>query len=313
MKTQLLLKKILLVTGLFFLLTGINSCSDDDESPPPIQQIFVDDNQNLEDNTLNIRQVIVNQDSFLTAIKVDDENSDDFIASPIFLTEGTHRNIELSFYENTVKNGGSGQKIILKLYADNKNGGTRGIWDPTDEPIMNLIEGLLKKTITVYTEYDPFSYYDNNNDEFLDFSEASLTYPNNFTSIWDTDNNSSLDLDEFYYTTFINTDVNIDLTIDQEEWEEGFNSMFNNWAEDKFTEYDESKNNFLSQEEWNNIFMDSLWFEAYDTDDNDLVTQEELNLGLLSDWDLNNDLQIDEEEFNNYYDHVTNWVEYYDW
>ena len=314
MKTQLPLKKILLGAGLFFLLVGINSCSeDDDESEPLIQQILIEDHQYISGNTVMVRKIVVNQVSFLTAVKVDVENSIDFIASPMLLTAGTHMNVELTFYENAIKNGGNGQKVTLKLYADNQQEGIKGVWDSTDEPIMNLLQGMLKKTVTVYSEYDPFAYYDINNDGTLDFSEASQTYPNNFSGLWDANNDNFLDPEEFSYTTFINTDVNIDLTISTEEWDEGYNAMYSNWAEDKFSVFDESGNNFLSEDEWNKIFMESLWFETYDADDNNKLSQDELNTGLLNDWDLNNDDLIDEEEFNKYWPHVTNWVEYYEW
>lgn len=313
MKTQLPLKKILLGAGLFFLLVGINSCSDDDEPEPLIQQILIDDHQNLSGNTVVVRKIVVNQDSFLAAVKVEDENSADFIASPVLLTAGTHINTKLTFYDNAIKNAGSGQKITVKLYADNQDEGIKGVWDATDEPIMNLIQGIMKKTVTVYSEYDPFHFFDNNNNGLLDLQEVSLSYPDNFAGLWDSDNDGNLTMEEFYWTTFLNTDVDFDFSIGKEEWDEGYSSMYSNWAEDNFTLFDESHNNFLDNDEWNKIFEESQWFITYDSDHNGLISREEWNNGLLGDWDLDHDGNIDEDEFNNYWPHVQKWIEYYEW
>lgn len=314
MKTKTTPEKILLLAGLLLLSIGFGSCSDDDDEPEPlIQQILIDDHQNLTGNTMVIRQIVVNQDSFLTAVRVGDEKSEDFIASPVLLSAGTHKNVELTFHENTVKNAGSGQLVVLMLYADNQNGGTKGVWDSTDEPVMNSIYGVMKKTVTVYSEYDPFAYYDNNNDGILDFSEASLTYPDNFSGIWDSDNDGNLSMEEFSWATFLNTDTDFDFSVGEDEWDEGYASMYNNWVEDNFSLFDESDNNFLDNDEWINIFKLSQWFESYDSNDNELVSKDEWNIGLFGDWDKNEDAIIDEEEFNIYWPHVNKWVEYYEW
>lgn len=322
MKKITQIKKAWLYALFFLLAMGLTSCSDDDfnemedmSAGLPTGIIWIDDWQSLNGNILSVPSVKVGQDSWLAAVPEGEETSNNFIAQPVFIEEGTTSNVELAFDESVVNYQKQFAVVVLKLYAENQNEGIRGEWDEFDKPIALANNVLVIKTITIMvdlTDYIPFRhYFDRNGDGFLDLQEFTNTYANHFQMFWDANGDGYLDTEEFYNTQFINADSDWDSQISLSEWNEGYLRMFGNWADNDFSTFDEDKNGKLSWDEWNKIFEDSEWFEDYDADLDNLVTNIELNEGFFRDWDLNNDSKIDENEFNNYQPYVSYWEMWY--
>lgn len=301
MKTLKSLKSILLIAGVLLIITVVSSCSNDDDSSTaekPTGSIQVEDPISLIDYILTVKSVTVGQDSWLAAVPEGEETSNNFIAQPVLVEKGTTSNVELTFDETAINNIENGTKVVLKLYADNLNSGTRGVWEVSDEPIRHPGNTLWIKTITIYPDYSTvnwFEYYDSNGDGFLDIDELTYTYYNPF-DFYESDH---LTLDEFYSMMFFSTNTDYyDVGIIEEEWNEGYFRMFSNWAEDDYSGFDTDENGFLDREEWQGIFEDSGWYENYDTNSDELINREEVNTGFFNDWDQNNDGKIDEDEFN---------------
>ena len=286
--------------GIFFMTLGFTSCSDDDDGvidePDPTGSIVVDDEQTLSGNTLTVQSITVGQDSWLAAVDGSDATSNDFIADPVMLNEGTNTDVELTFNENAISDDGSGQEITLKLYSDN--------------PAMGGSNVLTTETITVFAEGSgeaAFSDFDENSDNQLDRNEVPNTYQNNFEE-WDADGDGSLNNEEFYGTVFSNTDADDDDGINEEEWTTGLNSMFGNRVEEgDFATFDADGDGILDSNEWNEGFADSEWFQTYDGDDDDMVTETEWDEGLFGDWDTDDDDLINEDEYNVYSPYVWTW------
>ena len=305
MKKITQIKKAWLYAGFFLLVMGFTSCSDDDHEDLmgelPTGMIQVGDFHNLTGNILTVPGVIVGQDGWLAAVDVGNETTNNFIAEPGMVEKGTSSNVQLVLDETAIHYIAGSQQIVLKLYADNKNGGTRGEWDPSDKPIALSNNVLILKTITIaadLTNFDPFEYFDTNKNGSLDIEEVSGTY--SVESIYL--NSSFITKAKFYSVMYHSTDTDYyDSGITEAEWSQGYLRMFRNRAEDNFSAYDLDKNSFLDLEEWGEIFNESEWFESYDTNSDKMLTKEELNKGLFGDWDLNNDVEINEEEFENYW------------
>lgn len=296
--------------GVLFLSIGLTSCSDDDDGTlivTPTGMIQVDDQQTLSGNSITVQSVTVGQDSWLAAVAIGEENTNDFIAQPVMVEEGTNTNVQLTFDENAITDE-TGQQVVLKLYADNTIDGTPGQWDPSDEPIRDN-NMLVTQTITVFPEdsgSSAFAQFDTDGDGMLDVDEVPATYQNNFTE-WDADGDGSLSSEEFYNTTFANTDADNDDFISEEEWNSGFAGMFGNWSEDDFSTFDTDADGRLSSDEWNAVFSESQWFETYDADSDAFVTEAEWDTGLFGDWDTDDDTQISENEFYLYRPYVERW------
>ncbi|NJW53160.1 DUF7282 domain-containing protein [Salinimicrobium oceani] len=307
------LKRFFLYLGFLFLAVNLVSCSDDDDAGDiqlrPTASFDLNEEYTLVGNTITLESITVGQRSWLVAVNAGSENTNNFISEPVLLQSGENTNVQLTFDEDAISDDGNGQQVVLKLYADNTTGGTSGEWDSSDQPIMTANNVLITKTITVFTDDDStavFADFDTNGDGSLDADEVPATYQNNFTE-WDADADGSLSMEEFYNTSFANTDMDDDDGISEEEWNTGFAGMFGNWADDDFASFDADADGVLDSDEWNTVFGESNWFETYDADSNTFVTEDEWNTGLFGDWDLNDDDMIDEDEFNAYSPYVANW------
>lgn len=299
------LKQLFLYLGMMLLAVNFSSCSDDDDAvvtPVPTGSFtLAEDEYTVSNNTIILESITVGQSSWLAAVDAGSENTNDFIADPVRLQEGTNTNVELEFDEGAISDDAEGQEIVLRLFAD--NGATTGSWDATDQSITTT------ETITVFAEdagTATFADFDTDGDGTLDADEVPATYQNNFTD-WDVDEDGSLSSEEFYNTAFANTDADDDDAISEEEWDTGFAGMYGAWSEDDFATFDADASGSLSNDEWNTTFTESDWFTTYDADADTYVTEDEWNTGLFGDWDTNDDDVIDENEYNLYSPYVRTW------
>ena len=296
----------------FCMAFSLQSCSNDDDGVAEIEPtgLFeVGEEFTLSGNSITLESITVEQDSWLVAVEPGNEDTNTFIADPVMLEDGLNTDIELTFDEGAITDDGSGQDVVLKLYADDPTQGTPGEWDSMDEPITNTNNVLLTETITVFAEDDgtaTFADFDTNNDGMLDNTEVTGIYENNFEE-WDTNDDDVLSQDEFNTTTFSLTDMNDDDGIDEAEWNDGYSSFFGNWNEDDFATFDEDSDGWLDPTEWNNAFADSEWFGTFDANADDSLDEDEWDTGLFNDWDTDDNEEIDEDEFNVFSDFTMDW------
>lgn len=299
--------------AIFFLAFSLVACSDDDDDGivdiDPTGFFEVEEEQELTGNTITLERITVGQDSWLVAVLPSNVNTNNFIAGPVMLEEGPNNDVELTFDEGVIEDDGTGQQVVLKLYAENMNGGTSGEWDETDEPVTAENNIPVTETIVVFEETTggtAFASFDTNNNGTLESTEVPAIYENNFDE-WDANDDNVLDIDEFNATAFSLTDMDDDDGIDADEWDEGFNSFFGNWNEDDFAAFDADSSGDLDLDEWNEAFADSAWFDSFDLDDNDGVAEDEWDAGLFDDWDVDDNDLIDEDEFNIFSPFAMNW------
>lgn len=145
-----------------------------------------------------------------------------------------------------------------------------------------------------------FNEFDANNDDFWDVNEFNEANEDWFDE-WDINDDGVFDDEEFYTTTMGNADLNNDKRISQDEWNEGYNNIYGDYAgENDFNAWDANNDNFIDDNEWNTGFGDSNWFSTYDGDADGTITDVEWNEGFFNDWDLNDDGMLDENEYNSY-------------
>ena len=299
------LKQIFLYLGMMLLVVNLSSCSDDDDAvitPVPTGTFaLAADEYTVTDNTITLESINVDQTTWLTAVHSGSANTNDFIAEPVRLQQGNNTDVDLVFDEGAITDAEDGHEVVLRLYAD--NGSTTGSWDATDQALTNT------ETITVYAEDEgtmSFADFDTNADGTLDADEIQATYQNNFTE-WDADEDGFLNSEEFYNTTFGNTDADDDDAISEEEWNAGFAGMYGAWSDDDFATFDADASGDLSRDEWNAVFAESEWFTTYDADASTSISEDEWNAGLFADWDTDASGTIDEDEYNVYSPYAMGW------
>lgn len=300
-------KEYSLYFGMFFLALGFTSCSDDDDGT--VDPIVVDtgsisaEDQTLTGNSITVQSVMVGQDSWLVAVHSDDEDTENFIAGPMWIEEGTEADVMLELNEDAnLETDEDGNEISLQLYADN---GTMNEWDDEDELIRDANNAPITETITVYST-GSFADYDTDADGFIDENEFPDTFQNDLAT-WDVDGDGSLSRDEFYNTTFANTDVDNDDLIDEDEWNTGYTSMYGVYTDDDFATYDADADGFIDNDEWNAVYVESGWYETYDADSDSMLTEDEWNLGLYNDWDTDDDDMINPDEYYVYSPYTFYW------
>lgn len=143
-----------------------------------------------------------------------------------------------------------------------------------------------------------FAMYDTNDDGMWDENEFNESFTEDNFDTWDSDVNGFIEDDEFYDSTFGVMDDNNNFGIDENEWNNGVNDMFADYADtDDFGTFDTDNDGIVDNDEWNVGFGDSNWFNDYDKDKSGSVDNEELNDGVFDDWDNNNDSLLDENEY----------------
>ena len=103
---------------------------------------------------------------------------------------------------------------------------------------------------------------------------------------------------EFYDYSFTHLDRNKDGNLDNNEWKYGHDNFYgSSGVSSNFEEYDGDGNANLSQEEYMNSFSDSDYFKSYDTNKDNYIDTNELNLRTYQDLDKNRDGILDQNEF----------------
>lgn len=285
--------------GMLFLVFSLSSCGNDDDGtidpPEDFTGTITASDQTISGNMIMVQSVTVGQDSWLAAVRSGEEDSDNFIAGPEMIEEGTESDISLMLEEGVTLEDDS--EIVLKLYADDED----GVWDIDDEPIT-----LATQTITV-TMGSNFSSFDENDDNMLDENEVPNTYQNNFDA-WDEDDDGFLSDEEFFNTTFGNTDADDDEAISQDEWNAGYAGMYGNYVEEgDYSTWDADADGMLNNDEWNQGFAETDLYTTYDADASNTVSDTEWDEGLFNDWDADDDTYVNEDEYNRYVDYVSAW------
>lgn len=147
---------------------------------------------------------------------------------------------------------------------------------------------------------DGFGTFDANRDNRWDENEFSESYQGEFSG-YDADASGDLNNEEFTGATFRSTDIDRNNSINREEWDEGYNSVYGDYAnEDGFDLFDTDKSGDLSDSEWNEGFRQSNWFTSYDADRNSSVSNQEWTRANFSNWDRNDDNFLDQQEYQSY-------------
>lgn len=288
---------------------AITGCSKDEEDHSytiAVRSFSV--NESIVGNTLNLSTEL-GQTTFITAVQPGDENTANFIAEPVKVEKGFHRDVRLTFEEGTISKDPMGQEVVFKLYSDNQKEGIQGEWDERDQPLKKFNNELWLKTVTVYNVF--YARFDEDKDEALDLMEFEPTYPYLYyfyDGIGNPDDN--LSKEEFYEAMFYNADIDKSGRLDENEFNQGAVLLYGDYIGPELSSFDQNEDGKLNKNEWVGAFKNAQWFEEFDLNNNNFVNQEEWNAGLFHQWDLDKNSKIEESEFIRYYNYAQKWPDY---
>lgn len=160
--------------------------------------------------------------------------------------------------------------------------------DEVDSDAFEMEEGAVE---------EGFGAFDTNTDSMLDETEFDEANKQAFSE-WDEDQNSSLNNNEFYRSTFALIDANRDGQIDESEWNQGREDLYRNYAtENSWTNFDANKDGYLSSQEWNEGFANSEWFNEFDENNDNIIDRDEWRTSFFASYDANEDGYLDANEY----------------
>lgn len=309
--------KYLLYLALALFTVGFASCSGDDDAdniiePEDATGTIMAEDQSVMNNTIVVQSVTVGQDSWLVAVMTAEENTNNFITDMVRIEEdGVNSNVVLTLNESAnLTTGEAGTEITFKLFADNPDAGTPGVFDSEDDEIMDENGAFARETITVFMEDttgSTFADFDSNGDNSLDRNEFETSFNNNFADS-DADGDGNLNQDEFNSANFLNADADKDGSVTQAEFDAGVDGMFGAYAvSEDFGTFDTDGDGVLNNEEFGTGFSGTDQFGNYDANSDSSLTDTEINDGLYGDFDTNADGMIDETEFGRYNTYTSTW------
>ncbi len=146
---------------------------------------------------------------------------------------------------------------------------------------------------------DNFGEWDANDDNMWDENEfETVSNDSGLFSDWDADNDglfSDDELNEGFYDVYDADDDN--------RWsEDEFNTWNTAWGGeygDNWDAWDANDDNFLDADEYNAGIGEAGVYNEWDTDNDGLFSNDEVNNGLYNTWDADEDGYLNEEEYNN--------------
>lgn len=149
-----------------------------------------------------------------------------------------------------------------------------------------------------------FDDWDEDGNGKIELKEFTKTFMANYYDDWNNTDNDYLDDEDFYKVTYALWDADGDGVLGAEEYQVGYKYQFGNYTKDDYEVIDVDKDSYISYEEFRGSVDDTFYYSDWDINNDDQLSDEELAIGVFENWDYNDDLVIDPEEymaFDNYY------------
>lgn len=151
-----------------------------------------------------------------------------------------------------------------------------------------------------FTAPDLFSQWDENDNGKLSKSEFMNEFSTEFYSAWDIRSNENLDADDFHMVTFNVADANRDKYLERAEIEWGHKYMYGDYVEFNYIINETDENGGLEFNRFHDMLKATNYFSDIDLDNNEMISKEELTEAVFSDWDMNGDGYLSEDEFTTF-------------
>ncbi len=143
-----------------------------------------------------------------------------------------------------------------------------------------------------------FGDFDTNSDSSIDRTEFNERYGQDYTQ-WDMNQDDNIDQREFNDYTFDRLDTDRDRNLSQAEWERGYDEIYGDYLDDRdYERYDLDRNQNITYDEFDRSMRDTYYYSDFDTNRDRRIDSDELNEGVFTNMDSNQDGTIDETEYD---------------
>ena len=161
-----------------------------------------------------------------------------------------------------------------------------------------LLLFLLLSVTSLYSQNMEFTDFDTDNDWWIEKNEFIDKFVKLYSEDWDNTNDTKLDDEDFYLSTYMLIDKDNDDILDQEEWDFGFEEFFGEYITGNFDMHDYDDDNIITYEEYFDSLYDTDYFLTWDVDKDTYLSQFELGEAVFENWDRNNNGVLGRGEFN---------------
>lgn len=143
-----------------------------------------------------------------------------------------------------------------------------------------------------------FSDFDKDNDWWIEKHEFLQKFTDVYSEDWDNTNDTGLDDEDFYLSTFRLIDRDNDDFLNEEEWVFGYDHFFGDYLDSDFAVIDYDEDNSITYQEYFDALYDSDYFLNWDVDRDTFLNEYELAEAVFRSWDRNNNRLLGRGEFN---------------
>lgn len=173
---------------------------------------------------------------------------------------------------------------------------------------LNLVMTFIFISAISFGQVQSYDDFNAAADGTVDQDAFNDMYVDNYDQ-WDLDGDGEINDRDFYAANYNRLDQNQDGTLTQEEWQEGYDNLYGEYATDmNYEDFDADVDGRLTNDEFYEGFRDTDYYTSYDIDGDGNINTDELSEGVFTNWDDNADGRLDREEFDAYSSY---YVDYY--
>lgn len=145
-----------------------------------------------------------------------------------------------------------------------------------------------------------YSDWDKDGNGLISRSEFIGVFREHYYDDWNNKDNKYLDDEDFFHISFVMWDTDDDSLLSENEWIDGFEYYYEGYAANDFIIKDLDNDGMIEQDEFVDVLDDTDFFEAWDFDADQHLTELEIARGVFNNWDKDDSNFIDPKEYDGF-------------
>jgi Ca2+-binding EF-hand superfamily protein len=166
--------------------------------------------------------------------------------------------------------------------------------------IVTLILGILMTAEGQEAENLQFGDWDKDGNGLISRSEFISVFRVHYYEDWNNRNDEYLDDEDFYHISYAMWDTDEDSLISEDEYIDGFEYYYEDYVADDFIVIDVDDDGMIEHDEFVDVLDKSDFFESWDFDADEHLTELEIARGVFNNWDRDDSNFIDPKEYESF-------------